>query len=86
MEKQLKNCPSCGVVSGKRHENNCTVERCSVCGTQRYSCECNGHDRSFARWTGIWPGEAEAHYLGLDGLNELYTTELYKVFFVKPKK
>jgi hypothetical protein len=48
-------------------------------------CRETGHDRAFARWTGIWPGKAEADYLGIS-LNELLDTGAYRVIFIKPKK
>ena len=81
----LRLCPDCAVAPGHVHSDNCDVERCSACGGQRLSCCCEGeHDKAFARWTGIWPGKAEAKLLGCD-LNEFYTKGYDKVFFVKPK-
>lgn len=60
----LSRCPSCGVEPCTPHRDGCEVERCSVCGLQRCQCDCVGHDPAFSRWTGIWPGEAEAIVLG----------------------
>lgn len=56
---ELKPCHDCGVEPFQMHKDGCDVERCSVCGGQRLSCSCKGHDKAFARWTGIWPGVAE---------------------------
>lgn len=80
----LQNCHDCKAKPGQIHSRNCDVERCSVCGGQHLGCGCEGHDPQFARWTGIWPGYAEAQLLGID-LNELYRRGLHQVFFVKPK-
>jgi hypothetical protein len=84
MKEHLTNCHDCAANPGEPHKPNCDVERCSVCGGQRLQCDCEGHDPLFARWTGIWPGLAEAQYLGTD-LNGLYHEELYKKLFIKPK-
>ena len=46
-------------------------------------CDCEDHDPFFARWTGLWPGFAEAQTLGVD-LNEFYSQGFYKFFFIKP--
>lgn len=81
--KKLVNCYDCGAKPGEAHQDGCDVERCSVCGGQRLGCDCKGHDKAFAHWTGIWPGKAEADYLGVD-LNAFYTERYYVFFFVKP--
>lgn len=83
----LRNCPDCGVAPGEAHDPCCDVEHCSVCGGQCLSCDCGGagHDPIFARWTGIWPGKAEADFLRID-LNTFYERGLHKIFFVKPAR
>lgn len=80
----LSNCGDCGVKPGEVHKDECDVERCSVCGGQRLQCgcDCGDHDKAFARWTGIWPGEAEADCLGVD-LNQ-FASKYKKIFFIKP--
>ncbi len=85
MKTKLKNCYDCDAKPGQAHKEGCGVERCSVCGGQHLQCDCEGHDPLFSRWTGLWPGEAEAEILGID-LNELYIQGFYKYFFIKPKE
>ncbi len=77
----LTNCHDCGVKPGEIHEEGCDVERCSVCGGQRLQCGCEGYDSYYAKWTGIWPGAAEADYLGVD-LNE-FSRRFSQIFFKK---
>ena len=90
MTESIKNCPDCGVKPGEVHLDNCDVERCSQCGWQKLSCGihsgCDGtkHDKNFARWTGLWPGAAEADALGID-LNEFHDQGFHKIFFKKPE-
>jgi hypothetical protein len=78
----LRDC-SCGAKPGQRHKPGCNVERCSVCGRIKSNCDCLGHDPSFARWTGVYPGELEAAALGIDA-NEFERSGLHQIFFVKP--
>src|ERR1035438_10795694 len=81
--EELRNCHDCGAKPGQPHYVGCDTEQCSVCGGQRLQCECHGHDRLFARWTGLWPGAAEAAVLGID-LNEFHRRGYNKIFFIKP--
>jgi hypothetical protein len=83
-EYKKQTCPDCGVEPRQAHHDGCDVERCSVCGLQRLGCGCQGHDPQFARWTGVWPGEAESELLGMD-LNEFYASGAYKQFLIKPR-
>lgn len=82
LSKKLENCHDCGAKPGEKHLGNCDVERCSVCGGQKLDCDCKGHNRKFARWTGVCPGKAEANYLGID-LNEFF--KYSDTFFIEPK-
>lgn len=64
-------CPDCGTNPNEPHRQGCDVERCSVCGGQRLSCDCcEGHDKEFAKWTGVWPGSDVAEKLGIS-LNDI---------------
>ncbi len=80
MKNKLTDCYDCGAKPGQRHAEGCDVERCSVCGGQRLQCDCESHDKDFAKWTGIWPGQAEADYLGID-LNDM--EEYRNIFYIK---
>lgn len=84
-KRTLQNCHDCSAKPGQPHVEGCDTERCSVCGGQSFLDDCEGHDPLFARWTGLWPGAAEADMLGLD-LNEFYARGFHEIFFVKPNE
>ena len=83
MSHKLQRCHDCGANPGEIHQDGCDTERCSVCGGQRLQCDCENHDKAFARWTGIWPGKAESFFLGLE-LNGFEIDGYSKYFFIKP--
>ena len=67
----MTTCPDCGTRIGAPHRNECDVERCSVCGTQKISCECGGHDPLLSAWTGEWPMRAETFDEGKNRCDQL---------------
>ena len=48
-------CHDCGCAPSMQHREGCDVERCSVCGGQRLSCSCAGHDPQLVKWNGEMP-------------------------------
>lgn len=59
-------CPDCGTQIGRPHHTNCDIERCSQCGQQWISCQCQEHDELKSMWTGEWPvQQAKPSFIGV---------------------
>ncbi|MGW0822478.1 hypothetical protein [Streptomyces sp. NPDC002845] len=60
---RAQRCPDCSVLPGQLHQERCDVARCALLGRQRRGCGHSGTDCN-TRWTGQWPGFAEATEYG----------------------
>ena len=74
-------CPDCSTALFKRHTTTCDVMVCTICGEQRISCYCGGHNSWFSAWRGYWPGVLETI---LFGLSQREFFEFSDLFFVNP--
>ena len=63
-------CPDCGTRIGEPHKHECDVERCSVCGAQRITCDCDGHEPMASAWTGELPDKTSISFSELTALSE----------------
>jgi len=41
MVDERQQCGDCGVLEGQIHKDFCDMERCSICGGQLISCDCD---------------------------------------------
>jgi hypothetical protein len=48
-------CPDCGTGIGMPHKDECDIERCTICGGQRITYDCDSHDPLRSVWIGGWP-------------------------------
>lgn len=59
-------CPDCHVGIGELHTEGCDIERCSNCGGQRISCDCDESAATFRfPWTGEYPNVDTCRKFGL---------------------
>ena len=58
-ECEITKCPDCQVNPGEQHDRYCDVARCTSCGHQLLSCECEDGEADI--WTGYWPGVKECY-------------------------
>lgn len=59
-EKDLRNCPDCGVEPGETHGDYCDISRCLNCGEQTIFEDCCDNIQHDV-WTGHWPGIKECY-------------------------
>ena len=52
-------CPDCKTTIGELHRNECDVERCAECGSQRITCSCENSEGTL--WAGDWPDSSTAN-------------------------
>ena len=57
--RRLKNCPSCGVLIGNKHEHGCEIALCKNHGERRSECFGEGRHAATTYW-GVYPGTVEA--------------------------
>ena len=75
-----RSCPDCDVDIDEKHLIECDVARCTKCGGQYISCNCENNDVDV--WTGIWPGQKECYEQKLictsnNGLSWLFDINSY---------
>ena len=71
-----RTCSDCGVKPGEAHIPGCDVARCTLCGWQRFSCDC-GEEVEGEIWTGEWPGDVELREGLADDMNDLYRKAMF---------
>jgi hypothetical protein len=64
-KEKPRRCPDCGVEPGSKHDDNCDVARCTECGGQRLSCDCENGSGDSDTWEGLWPGVKECYQMKL---------------------
>lgn len=65
--RTLDRCPSCYCGTGYAHSLFCEIQQCPLCGHVLQNCSCDGlvaFQYGPTKWTGEWPGTAEAREAG----------------------
>jgi len=59
LETSNNTCHDCGVKPNEQHKEGCDAARCTSCGGQRLSCDCEDGEPDI--WTGLWAGIKECY-------------------------